>query len=220
MFNLDVLSPQSIDDCVFGNVAAKTLLQQIVDGRLPFPALGKCGILLYGTWGTGKTTLARMLPNLMEQARTAEAAEQSFHKCAMGGDGASLLRRIESQTDLVSFNTSGLHYIVLDELDNLTSRAQQTLKATMNHKHVVYVMTTNHIDKIDHGIINRSYLIQMDAAAPTEWLPVVRRTITACGAPLPPDSALLPLIKSCDGSARDIVSNAVRVALESMQKAA
>ncbi len=220
MFNPDDLNPQSIDDCVFGNATAKVTLQDIVSNTLPFPAFGKCAILLYGTWGTGKTTLARLLPDLMEQARKGQSAYSTFHKCAMGANGMSLINKIEQQAQFNSINESCLHYFVLDEVDNLTANAQQTLKAVMNYKHVVFIMTTNHIEKIDRGVINRSYLIQMDAAAPADWLPVVKRTITKCGAPLPPDSALLPIIQSADGSARDIISSAVRVAIASMRQAA
>lgn len=220
MFNPDDLNPQSIDDCVFGDANAKVTLQDIVSNTLPFPAFGKCAIFLYGTWGTGKTTLARLLPDLMEQARKGQGAYSTFHKCAMGANGMSLINKIEQQAQFNSLNASGLHYFVLDEVDNMTANAQQTLKAVMNYKHVVFIMTTNHIEKIDPGVINRSYLIQMNAAAPADWLPVVKRAITKYGAPLPPDSALLPIIQSADGSARDIISNAVRVAIASMRQAA
>lgn len=220
MFNPDDINPQSIDDCVFGNATAKGTLQDIVSNTLPFPAFGKCAILLYGTWGTGKTTLARLLPDLMEQARKGQGASSTFHKCAMGANGMSLINKIQQQAQFYSLNASGLHYFVLDEVDNLTATAQQTLKAVMNYEHVVFIMTTNHIETIDRGVTNRSYLIQMDAAAPTDWLPVVKRVITKCGAQLPPDSALLPVIQSADGSARDIISSAVRVAIASMRQAA
>jgi DNA polymerase III delta prime subunit len=162
-----------------------------------------------------------MLPDLMGQARSGNAAYSSFHACAQGANGASLMNKIVNQAQLVSANASGLHYFVLDEIDNLTEAAQQSLKAVMNPPHFsVFVMTTNHIENIDAGIKSRSYLIQMDAAQPADWLPVMRRVIAACGAVQPPDAALLPIIETCDGNARDIVASAVRVAIESQRRAA
>ena len=220
MIKSDDFTPRSLDDMVFGNAAAKDMLTNIVSGNLPFPAFGKCGILLHGAWGTGKTTLARMLPDLLEAGRGGNDSGYRLHKCAMAGDGASTVQKICAQSDVISFATSGLHYFVLDEIDNWTSRTQQTLKADMNYQHTVFIMTTNYIQKIDSGIKSRSYLIQMDAAAPAEWLPVVQRAIAAYGTVVPPASVLLPVIQGCDGNARDIVSSAVRVAIDVQRRAA
>lgn len=220
MFDPEKFKPSKLDDVVFGNPVARSKLENIISGSLPFPAFGKCCILLYGVWGTGKTTLAKMIPDLMEQARGGEESGYSFHECGMGGDGASTVQKICNQSKLVSFTHSGLHYFVLDEVDNWTPRSQQTLKAAMNYKHTVFIMTTNYIEQIDAGIKSRAYLIQMDAAPPAAWVPVVTRVIQASGGSIPPDASLLPIIKGCDGNAREIISSAVRVALEQNRKAA
>jgi hypothetical protein len=68
----------------------------------------------------------------------------------------------------VSFKDSGLHYLVLDEVDNVTAEAQQYLKAIMNCRRVVFIMTKNHILKVDAVIKRRLYLIQVDAATPND----------------------------------------------------
>lgn len=64
--------PQTINEVVFGNDESRLLIEDIVSGILPFPFEGKTGILLYGTFGTGKTTLARILPEAIEQGQTGQ----------------------------------------------------------------------------------------------------------------------------------------------------
>lgn len=208
--------PTTLDECVISDVLSKDKLSKIINKVIPFPAFGKCGIILHGPFGTGKTTLARLLPDLMEKARGGTGAYYNFYRCAQGMNGASLMNQIETATSLVSSNASDLHYSVLDEVDNLTDAAQGSLKAIMTGLHGIFIMTTNDITAVDKGVVNRSHVIHMMAAQPQEWLPLVKRIIVACGAPLPPDSSLIPVIATCEGSGREICSAAVQVAIQSI----
>ena len=61
-------TPNCLDDFLFSNPADKRTLELILSRKLPFPFGGKTGILLHGTWGSGKTTLAELLPELLETA--------------------------------------------------------------------------------------------------------------------------------------------------------
>lgn len=74
-------------------------------------------------------------------------------------------------------------------------------------------MRMNYITHVHAGIKRSLYLIQIDAAAPSDWLPLVHRMITAVDTAIPPRSALLSAITARNDNARDIVSAAVRVAI-------
>jgi len=54
-----------------------------------------------------------------------------------------------------------LHYSILDEVDNLTDAAQASLKAIMDCRHGVFILTTNDINKVDKGVVNRCHVIHM-----------------------------------------------------------
>ena len=97
-------------------------------------------------------------------------------------------------------------------MDNLTDAAQRSLKAIMTGLHGVFILTTNHIGDIDKGIVSRCHVIHMLQADPKDWLPLVKKVISKMGASLPPDSTLLPIIKQCDGSTREILTAAIQVA--------
>ena len=74
-------TPIKLDDFVFNSEASKMVMEDIVSGLLPFPSMGKNGILLYGSFGTGKSALAKVLPSLINQARGggAEALEKYYN---------------------------------------------------------------------------------------------------------------------------------------------
>lgn len=216
MLNDDNFLPTTLDECVISEVLSKDKLNKIINKVIPFPAFGKCGIILHGPYGTGKTTLAQLIPELMEKARGGSDAYYEFYECALGMTGVQIIKSIVDSTQYVSLNASGFHYSILDEVDNLTEKAQASIKAIMTGLHGIFIMTTNDIKAVDKGLVNRSHVIHMMAATPQDWLPLVKRIIVACGAPLPPDSALIPLIAACDGSAREICSAAVEVAIQSI----
>jgi len=216
MFNEKNFLPTTLDECVISDVRSKDILASILNRSMPFPAFGKCGILLQGNYGTGKTTTARLLPELIEVSNGSANAQYDFYQCAQGMNGANLIQTIEKRTSLISANDSGLHYSALDEVDNLTNAAQASLKAIMDCRHGIFILTTNNITKLDKGVLSRCHVINMLVAEAHQWLPIVKRVITSTGATCPPDSALLPVITKCHGSAREIFTAAFQCVPQSI----
>ncbi|MBT8515569.1 AAA family ATPase [Polynucleobacter paneuropaeus] len=208
LLDANAYQPNSINDIIFGSDEGKTRIDEIVEGRKPFPSNGKNGILLYGVWGSGKTTLAKMLPTAIESIKTnKELCDFEFIQCKQGMNGAELMKRIENQSMLISFNYSGYHYFILDEVDNLTEAAQASLKAAMNTTQSIFILTTNHIDKIERGVINRSIRVDMCGASAKKWLPYIKNILSENEIEGVADADLLKLIDSCNGSARDIMDS-------------
>lgn len=212
MFDEKKYYPKTLGDIVFQDDIQQERITDIVDGITPFPLSGKNGILLFGIWGTGKTTLAKLLPNAIEQRKSRTNAYNTYFACQQGINGASIMEKLRKSAELCSFNHSGYHYFILDEVDNLTPAAMASLKSAMNIPSTIFILTTNHIDKIDTGVLNRCERIACNAADAKRWLPYARKVLGDLGVTDVTDDALIAAIDFCKGSCREITSAVVRIA--------
>ena len=200
-------APSNTSEMVFADITSETLVKNIISGKIPFPLSGKSAVLLYGAFGTGKTTYASIFCNDYEAARGggADTAHIEFVSCDSTENITQILTRCSKQRELMSFNRSGHHYFIFDEVDNLTVEAQRKLKAFLNYTNIVCVLTTNYIEKVDVGVRSRCFNVNFNASNTANYLQRIKDVIRQNNLAMPSDAALLQQIALADGDWRDLV---------------
>lgn len=204
----NIATPKTLSDIPLETPADQQLMSDLVSGTHGFPGSGMNGIILHGRFGAGKSTAAMLIPDAMEQTTIGmNCAWRTMHRILGNNNGVGLLAQINNSCYTSNLNGKYV-YVILDEVDNLSAQAMQQLKLVMdNHvNRVVFIMTTNHLQKIDPAVQNRSYSFGFNKVPASAWLPSMQRVLTAYGITSITNQQLISAASSINGSGRKFAS--------------
>jgi len=121
----------------------------------------KTNYIFHGHYGTGKTTLARILIGKYSKDKAFLELNSSLFT------SIDVLRNeVEKfcKTQPMLETEDPIKYVFLDEFERVSSQYQDAMKAFIEtyHKNVRFILTTNHINKISDGIKSRFTCIDFD----------------------------------------------------------
>ena len=133
--------PKKIDECILPENTKKSFLGFLKQGEIP-------NLLLSGSAGVGKTTVARAL---------CESIGASYIIINGSDEGRyleTIRNKVQTFATTVSLTSTTTHKVViLDEADNMTSDVQMILRAAIEefHSNCRFIFTCNYINPlIDH----------------------------------------------------------------------
>jgi DNA polymerase III delta prime subunit len=136
-----------------------TILNNIIETSY-FP-----NIILYGPPGTGKTTTILNLIAKYQEKHGKKSSSSTIHLNASDERGIDTIRnQINTFVKSNPLFDIGMKFVVLDEVDYMTTSAQQALKYILQ-KHpnnVRFCLMCNYISKIDEGLLSEFIVLRFN----------------------------------------------------------
>ncbi len=159
---------KDISEFIFHDEETKNKVMILVNCSALFPAERR-GIIFYGNYGCGKTTLARLMPDAIDKARgSAFEFGLDLELACSAGDYRQQLKDVRNALSGPIFRPSAVKFVLFDEFDNYKDK-QVTFKSLLTNPHIGFFITTNDLSKISPSIQSRCHLVELKEPPAAFW---------------------------------------------------
>jgi replication-associated recombination protein RarA len=151
--------PNQFSDLVFEEECIKQRLFAYASGKRDGH------IILYGDYGTGKSTAAKIIAETRCDDETAGFVDV-IHARDASIEMERYLLRISNGFNIQQMMGINTPYAVIDEADQLSEINQHHLRAFMDNAIGCVILTTNHIHALDKGIRDRADEVEIKSLSP------------------------------------------------------
>lgn len=178
---IEKYKPKALSDLVVPNENIRYLLEDITEGSVVN------NLLLTGTQGAQKTTIARLLPKLIER----DDPRIEIIKGEADIDVPKILKPLENIVMFGGISSQKYQYVIFEEIDKVkTNLALFWQMMDSWGDKVILIATGNSYMAIDKSIRSRFKVIEMDALTPEHFLDRAQTILKSEGINLKDDYVL------------------------------
>jgi replication-associated recombination protein RarA len=175
---------KNISEFVFANEEVARQVNRYATGKTLRP------LVLYGSNGTGKSTLADLIPKALdgEKVKVTKIKAEDLNSNA---EVRSLFTRSKQFDNLFVPEGQGRNYTVVEEV-NFDPRAKGALRESLDEMagRDLIIFTTNEIEKLDPGLLSRAEVVEVPPISPEDFLKKAQEILKAEGVDLDDKSVL------------------------------
>ena len=189
-------APQMFGDLIFPDSNTRQRIWEFANNKR------HNSLMLHGSYGTGKTTTARML----ERTRAGDAQYGGTEFYRAHDVKLDTFDRIASVQHIQRLAGVEMPMTIVDEIDQVNDKLQYRLRWELDIRgdNGCFVFTTNKLHNVDDGLIDRCDVVELPAANTEHWFERARWILDQEGARLS-DKKLKELLTTCNGSIRDLM---------------
>ncbi len=167
-------SPKSLNEFIYPNNEVRDLVTAYASGDIERP------LILYGSSGSGKSLLQRLIPQAIESKET-QVNKVICSDLKLPRDIHDLYGRNKKFNNVFTVNGQRYNYFIIEEFYMKSIRLNDALKIELDRSlgTDLTIFSTNRFELIDSGVLSRSEVLEVQPCTPSIFFPHAKKIMQA-----------------------------------------